>query len=221
MPRPAERGVKASIPCSCAPTCLSARKRSHAVSDIGAARRPSTLSDGTVILRPFTLADVERYVACEDDELRRWLSGGVSTQSSVRRWILSAEEQWRNGGPAFTFAICHHAFVVGMVEAGTDSASMLGLLPGDANISYGLFPEHRGKGYVRRAVSLVERFLADRGVTRAVVRMHPDNVASVNVAERLGYVPSGMVVGGGGEPLRLYVKQLASSGPSTGTPKAP
>ena len=175
-------------------------------------RAQSNLGDGTVILRPFTLGDIESHLAGEDAELRRWLSGRTSTVDSVRRWILHAQEQWRDGGPAITFAICHGADVVGMVEANTDAASLVGLAPGDANISYGLYPDHRGKGCAIRAVRLLERFLLDRGVTRAVIRANPGNIASVRVAEQLGYADCGVVTGGDGQRLRLYVKALAGIG---------
>ena len=96
------------------------------VTGIGADQEWPPLSDGTVILRPFTLANIEGHLAGEDDELRRWLGGGASTADSVRRWISDAQWQWRHGGPALTFAICRGEDVVGLIEATIGAAHMAG-----------------------------------------------------------------------------------------------
>lgn len=146
------------------------------------------LTNGQIILRPFRLDDVEAHLEGEDEEQVKWISGGKSTRMSVQEWIKRNEESWKTGGLIFNFAIEHaqEGKVIGMVEANTDTG-IEGICPGDANISYGLYPEARGKGYATMAVNLLIPFLKQRGLRRAVIRVHPDNVSSLSVPLRCGF----------------------------------
>lgn len=61
-----------------------------------------------------------------------------------------------------------------------------------AEIGYTLAREHWGKGYaVEAAAALVEYLFVQRGVTRVFGMLHPDNVASAMVLERLGMLFEG------------------------------
>ena len=74
----------------------------------------------------------------------------------------------------------------------------------------------RGKGYVTRALRLMEAFLAGRGVTAAVIRLNPENVRSARVAERGGYRRDGWAHRADGQVWAVYRKplQLPGSRPS-------
>lgn len=61
-----------------------------------------------------------------------------------------------------------------------------------AEIGYTLAPDHWGKGYATEAAAAVIPHLFDTvGVTRVHGQLHPDNIASARVFERLGFVFEG------------------------------
>lgn len=141
------------------------------------------LTDGVVNLQPFSLEEAETHLLSEDNEQEKWLSGGKSTLSSVQEWIKNNQEHWKNDGPVYNFAIWSTAenLLVGMVEANVAYREIPGLLPGDANISYGIYPQARGNGYSTRAVNLICGFLKKKGIDRAVIRIDPENVWSLKI----------------------------------------
>ena len=55
------------------------------------------------------------------------------------------------------------------------------------NISYGIYPEARGKGYAVEAVKLLMQFLKKLGHKRTIIRVNPQNVASLSVPRKLGF----------------------------------
>jgi RimJ/RimL family protein N-acetyltransferase len=60
---------------------------------------------------------------------------------------------------------------------------------GEANSSYTIWPEHRGRGYAARATRLLVEFLCDHtGARELHVLVDPDNEASLRVARALGAV---------------------------------
>jgi RimJ/RimL family protein N-acetyltransferase len=170
------------------------------------------LKDDVLSLSPFTLDDVDAHVAGDDDEQARWLNQGQpSTVDSTRQWMLRNQESWRRGGPIYNFAIrTTEGQFVGMVEANTDHAAVDALEPGDANISYALYPDARGKGYATHAIRLLEGFLQQRGVARGVIRVDPENQASLSLPARLGYKDDGEITTRDGDRLRVFVTSFAS-----------
>ncbi len=167
------------------------------------------LTDGVLTLRPFTLADVQAHLEGEDDEQVRWLSGGASTPATVTAWVERNLQSWASDGPVYNFAICPVAQQpVGMIEA---NVRVPGLLPHAANISYGLYPRARSRGYATRAVQLMLAYLAERdGVRAAVIQVDRQNTPSVRVAERAGFRFVGRRVTPDGD-LLAYVKRLATA----------
>lgn len=168
------------------------------------------LTDGTIVLRPFRLKDAEAHLAGEDKGQIRWLSGGKGTLESVKAWIRRNQINWQNNGPIFNFAIWDKTThsLVGMVEANTDYQNIEGVSQGDANISYGLYLTARGKGYASRAVKLVTDFLKTKRIKRSVIRVNPENEASVRVARRLGYEKVKKISTKKHEILDIYVRNL-------------
>ena len=62
------------------------------------------------------------------------------------------------------------------------------LAPDEVNIGYHVFPAYRGRGYATRAVRLmVEHLRTDTDWETATLLIHPDNTASLIVAERNGF----------------------------------
>ncbi|NMO89738.1 GNAT family N-acetyltransferase [Actinomycetospora sp. TBRC 11914] len=145
------------------------------------------LTDGVIVLSALALEDAPALVAGEDDELARRLVGGHSTVATSERYIEACAADWRRRGPTLSWAIRDAAggALAGTVEVGLRVPE---LEPGAANVSYGVFPSWRGRGFAARAVELVCGFLAaETGVSYAVLRIERDNPASLRVAERSGF----------------------------------
>ena len=166
------------------------------------------LTDGEITLKPFSLEDIPAHLAGDDEEQAKWL-GGKSTEESVHNWILKNQEHWKNDGPIYNFAIRDaEGQIVGMVDANTDHEHLEGVYEGDANISYAVYPLARGKGYGSKAISLLESFLAEKGIKRSVIRVSPENSPSLAVPVRLGYEDKGQITSKDGDELRVFVREL-------------
>lgn len=164
-----------------------------------------------VVLRHFRASDALTHLRGEDEAISRWLSGGVSTEESVLRWIQSNEDNWSSDGPRFAFAIqMLSGELIGMIEINVDHSHFAGLEPGDANVSYGLYPQHRGRGLAASALLNVRDFMISKDLRRAVIRIEPENVNSVRLAARCGYVHIGGVVNGVGSEYLIFVDDLTS-----------
>jgi RimJ/RimL family protein N-acetyltransferase len=158
-----------------------------------------------------TKADVDAHLRGEDEEQVRWLSGRRSTTESVVAWIERNHESWQRGGPVYNFGIVSpDGALAGMVEANTDPSVAMGQGEGEANISYGLYPEARGHGYATRAVRLLLDFLSDRSLLAAVIRVNPENKASLAVAGRCGFTQETTVTGPDGQTLAVFRRAIHS-----------
>jgi RimJ/RimL family protein N-acetyltransferase len=131
-------------------------------------------TDGVVTLRPPGPGDAQLLVEGRDEEFFRWLGPGAEVPQPVACvWV--AEQ------------------LVGWVDYDLDHEW---LEPGQVNVGYYLFAPARGKGYASRAVELMLRHLRhDTPHTVATLVIHPDNVRSLALARRLGFVQEGEVDG--------------------------
>ncbi len=171
----------------------------------------SGINDGVIIIRPFQFKDAEIHLKGEDEELVKWLNEGKrSTVESVRNWIAENRRYWQKDGSRFTFAIETFAdhVLVGMVEANIDFKNIEGLMDGDANISYGLYQDTRGKGYASRAVVLLLGFLRRKGIKRAVLRIHPKNKDSLKIPKRFRFEKQGVITTSKNEIFEIFTKAL-------------
>ncbi|HEY8656343.1 MAG TPA: GNAT family protein [Candidatus Limnocylindria bacterium] len=70
-------------------------------------------------------------------------------------------------------------------------------LEGAAEVGYTIFPEHRCKGYATEtAQAMLEWARREHGITQFVSGVTPDNVPSLRVNEKLGFVPTGDFIDG-------------------------
>ncbi len=168
----------------------------------------SIREDALIMLRPLRTQDAALHLAGEDAEQVRWLSGRAGTVESARAWIERNAATRARGEPLWNFGIWLRATgeLAGNVEAKADLA-VPGVGPGEANISYVIFPAWRRQGLAARAVGLVCDGLRHAGLERAVIRADPDNVASIRVARRAGFRRAGTAQTEAGLLLR-FVKDL-------------
>lgn len=160
------------------------------------------LSDGVIFLRPLSRDDAAAHLAGEDDAIAERLSGGRSSLEGVKFWIELCQEQWRTDGPRRAFGVFDEASggLVGTVEANLS----LEPEPGDVNVSYGVFAPARGHGIAVRAVLLLREHLRQTTSRQHILlRIHPDNAASLRVAEKLGATCFGVVLEEG-KPIVHY-----------------
>ena len=128
----------------------------------------ATFTDGVVVLRPSTPDDAPLIIAARDAAFRRFIGQG-------------------SAAPAPEFVIVFDGAVVGWVDHDRDDDRWW-LAPDEVNIGYHVFPAHRGCGYATRAVRLmVEHLRTDTDWETATLLIHPDNTASLTVAERNGF----------------------------------
>ncbi len=111
-----------------------------------------TLSDRVVVLNAFELSDVERHLAGDDFENRKWLNDHyASSVETVTLSICNWRADWRNGAKTRGWAIRE-----------PESNALMGgceirlAHEGIGELSYWIFPEYRGHGYAARAMRLVD-----------------------------------------------------------------
>ncbi len=143
------------------------------------------------VLRPYLTSDAAALSAYRSDpstaEFQSWivpcsLEAAASTIASVLAVGAPADGQWYN---------------LGIADPKTD------VLVGDvaihltwggrtAEIGYSLAPAARGKGLATSATAVViEHLFGVLGVTRVEASLHPGNLASVRVLDRLSFVYEG------------------------------
>ena len=141
-------------------------------------------TDGVVTLRAPGPGDVELLVAGRDEEFFRWFGPGAT-------------------GPRPVACVWVEDRLVGWVDYDRD-ADHDWLAPGEVNVGYYLFAPARGQGYASRAVELLlEHLRRDTEHEGATLLIHPDNVRSLALARRLGFLQKGEV---NGEPF--FVRDL-------------
>ena len=147
--------------------------------------RSPTLTDGIVLLDEFRPDDLDAHVSGEDEEHARRL--GWYPDHSTRETALTAFERWgrdwAEDGPTRALAARR-----------TDSGELVGgcqLRLREKRIgelSYWTFPQHRGRGFARRAAALLCRYgFENLGIERIEAYVEPDNSNSRRVVEAVGF----------------------------------
>jgi RimJ/RimL family protein N-acetyltransferase len=148
-----------------------------------AMQRP-TLTDGVITLRAPRAADIDRITAAaQDPETQKWalaLPSPYLREHAIAFIERSAAEA--QAGTAYSF-----------VAAGEQDQVIAAMRVGaDGEIGYWVAPDARGHGVATRAVTLLRDWAHDElGLQRMRMQIHPDNVVSRRVAEKVGFVDTG------------------------------
>ncbi|MFT3689477.1 GNAT family N-acetyltransferase [Paenirhodobacter sp.] len=144
-----------------------------------------------LLLRPVAVADLAEVVAMLSDPGTSRFLGGVSDPEGIWNKHLRNIGHWT----AFGYGI----FTVRRVLDGAYVGQIgLGHFCRGLGTDFDPFPEAgwvldgrmHGQGYALEAARAVHRwFTAEQGAGRRVCLIHPDNAASLRVAERMGYRP--------------------------------
>lgn len=148
---------------------------------------PWLIADDVVSLRPLRMDDVEVHEAGHDAEIIRWLSGGTAPRERHLQWLEEQAHACGTGAPVVDVGVHHLSLDVLVGTVGLQSATPY-LSPGQVNVSYGLYPAHRGQGLATRAVLLGMQLAASWWQVREfVIRVDAANPPSVAVAVRCGF----------------------------------
>jgi RimJ/RimL family protein N-acetyltransferase len=152
---------------------------------------PEPLSDGVIRLEPLDErygADFDRLV--EDPEVvRNTRIPSKPPPGYGTEWLGRYVDAWREGTRAGFAILDGEDALVGFAAAvDFDSEGNQG------EIGYVTVREARGRGIAGRALRLVTDWALDgAGLERIELHIAPENVASIRVAERCGYVREGML----------------------------
>lgn len=166
------------------------------------------LTDGVIFLRSLKPEDAADHLAGEDDEMAKWVSGGRSTPATVEVFIRNNQESWRSGGPRRAFGVfdCASNRLAGFIEVNLARV----VEPGQVNVSYGVFPQWRRQGVALRAINLMDEYLRTATeVRQMVLRIVPENTASLKLAEKAGFTFCGLFDEPEGRMVR-YIRDIKS-----------
>lgn len=182
-----------------------------------------TLTDGTVwLIRP-TAADIDRIVeCCRDPAVGRWTTipmpyGRTDAEEFLDRNVAGG---WLHNEPIWSIRTAADGRVEGMVGLHARG-------PGACEIGFWLSPEHRGRGLMSRAITLVCDFgfaTEGLGLQRITWRAMVGNHASAAAVRRNGFHYEGKArLGGVQRGVRVdewYAARLADDppGPVDGWP---
>jgi len=148
-----------------------------------------------VRIRPLSVDDAPAMAeALSAASLYEFIGGSPPSAAELaRRYSVQVvgvspdgQEQWINE----VVVLEPHDRPIGYVQATIPSAG------GPAEIAWVIGEAWQGHGYATRAAKLLVELLAGRGVTELVAHIHPENIASQKIAQRLGLRRTNLIVGG-------------------------
>lgn len=138
---------------------------------------PPDVSTERLSVRPWSADDAAWYVAAIDDEIRRF------TREPLH---LTAETWMAHQVPEQPDRM---ASSVAVVERGQGLVGKLGveMHPESVELSYWIAAPFRGRGVATELLRAATEWAALSGAPVIELRIHPENTASIGVAQRVGY----------------------------------
>ncbi|MGZ0145668.1 GNAT family N-acetyltransferase [Kribbella sp. WER1] len=137
-------------------------------------------------LRPLTAADAEAHCAGEDELTVRWLTGGYGDVEGTITYFESLARNAARGVGKRGFGIWKSDRLCGYIDYTPNLDD--GLEPDDVSLAYTIHPWARGQGVAVEAVRLICDLLRTNEIgKRAAIRVEPDNIPSVRVAQKAGF----------------------------------
>jgi RimJ/RimL family protein N-acetyltransferase/ADP-ribose pyrophosphatase YjhB (NUDIX family) len=147
------------------------------------------LRDGDVTLRPWTFHDVDTARPQHDEEIAHWFGfpAVIPSEKVQRQAIERWHRDYADGRKVVSFVLEHHGLVAGTVEVRQRGN-------GNGELSWAVFPDHRGQGVATRGLRLLIRYAFEElGLHRLTAYIEPDNRASLRTAGRVGLRREGIV----------------------------
>lgn len=172
-----------------------------------------TLRGGDVVLRPWHVDDIEPARLQHDTEMAHWFGFDAVTPSAQRHgaWIEDSRVKYAAGRHTVVFAIEHRGEIAGSVDVRQR---------GDAvgNLSWAVYPAHRGHGVATRAVRLlIDYCFHELGLVRVQAAVEVGNLASLRTAGRAGLRREGVArsseTTGDRRPDFVWLARLSSDPP--------
>lgn len=155
------------------------------------------VTDGAVGLRRWRRDDLDALVAaCQDPEIPRWTTVPSPYTAETGTWFLDRCDEWWTAGTDLPLAVVDRetggllgATGVHRIGADPDAPGIEGL---PDEVGYWLAAPARGRGAITRAVGLLATWwFAALDRPSLMLRVRADNVRSVAVAQRCGFVATG------------------------------
>ena len=140
---------------------------------------PLTIRTSRLSLAQWRPQHFEAYAAHQSDAASMTYVGGVRDRAKAWRAMASEAGQWQLLGYGMYAVEADDGFV------GTVGIFHPAHWP-ERELAYEIFAAHRRKGYAAEAARAVREVAIEQGLSRLVSFIHPDNVASIAVAQKLG-----------------------------------
>ena len=129
--------------------------------------------------------------ACQDPEIPRFIPYVLLpySQQDGKTWLAEVERKWESSD--------ERSFAIVDWESNRFLGAVAIRLRDGGSIGYWLSREARGQGVMSEAVgAVVEWARTEHGIERLYIVAHPDNVASQRVAEKAGFIRTGITTHG-------------------------
>jgi len=153
--------------------------------------KTETLKTERLVLTPIAVSDLEPLIALwADEDFTRHITGRAMTSEEVWFRLLRDLGQWSVAGyGSWTVRLSTDGAYLGNVSI-LDHRRLIDPPLTDPELGWGLSPAFQGKGYAAEALSAVLAWADARlPAPRTVCMISPENLASIRLAERVGYRP--------------------------------
>ena len=142
-----------------------------------------------IALRPFRVDDAAAVAeACRDPAIQRFtfMQDGL-TEAEAVQWIIRSNERWADGFSRFAIVDPDGDRLLGQVGLNVNARHI------SAEGHYWVRASDRQRGVASRALGLVMDWGFSNGIQRLFLLIHPENLASNRLAERMGFTREGVL----------------------------